>query len=173
MPTESEILGPGLTGASTIDYAVTVGHWCNEGVVVLPVAGPIDTPASAVRIHSQIETRSIAWSAARIGGVPKVPSWESFIVAKNTNVVFLGGIRTADVPSPLSVGHWWILAGQYNYALLVPEGLESAFQLGKMPWETGNTNANDIPAIFFDPLAILSAMPKMGIPTQLPIMIQG
>jgi hypothetical protein len=163
----------GLTGASTIEYAIEIGHMSNEGVVVLPVAGPVGTPASVVRMHSQIEYRSIVWSAARMGGVPKVPSWKAFIAANNTNVVFLGGVRTAQIPSPLVVGHWWILAGKYDYSLIVPEGLESAFKLGKMPWETQGVDENDIPAAFFDPLAILSAMPKLGIPAQLPTMIQG
>lgn len=173
MNDQTNPLGHGLSGASTIEYAIEIGHSCNEGVVVLPVAGPVGTPASVVRMHGQIEYRSIVWSAARMGGCPRVPSWKAFIAANNTNVVFLGGIRTASVPSPLVIGHWFILAGKYDYSLIVPEGLESAFKLGKMPWESGVTYENDIPAEFFDPLAILSALPKLGIPAQLPTMIQA
>lgn len=164
--------GPGLTGASTIEYAVEINHSSNEGVVVLPVAGPIGTPASVVRRHAPMEHRSVLWSAARQGGVPKVPSWDAYYVANNRNVIFLGGVRTADVPSPLAVGHWFLMAGRYDYAIVVAEGLASNFQLGKMPWETFNTFDNDIPSIFFDPLAILSTAPTVTT-VPFPTMIQG
>lgn len=154
-----------LQGGSTFEYAVEISHAYNEGLVVLPVAGPLGTPASVVRINAPIEYRSIAWSAARLGGAPRVPSWKAFINPSNNNLnlIFLGGQRTADIPTPTgnSQQRWIIIAGQYTYGLVNPEGLDSVFQLGKMPWETGDTSINDIPPDFFDPIGILSARPKI------------
>lgn len=161
----------GLDGASTIEYAVEINHSSNSGIVVLPIAGPIGTPASVVRRHAPIEYRSVLWSAARLGGVPKVPAWDSYYVASNLNFIFLGGVRTADVPSPVTVGHWFLMAGRYDYAMVIAEGLASNFQLGKMPWENSTTFDNDIPSIFFDPYAILSTATTVAVP--FPAMIQG
>lgn len=154
-----------LALAQTTGYAVQIEHRRSEGIYASPVAGPGPQNASLVRLHAPFETISVYWTATSEGKPPVLPSHKSYL--NNLNRVFLGGERVG-VVTPTLVGHIWVAAGRYDYVVVGPEGLDSAFNLARCPWET-NLLAEDfyVPAANFVTSGILN--PKQIIPnTQYP-----
>jgi hypothetical protein len=136
-----------LAVSSTTKYEIERARSRTEGILALPVAGRPPQNVSLVRLHAPIEFEVVYWSATRRGGPPVVPSPKS--LAGNPNRVFLGGTQSAIVPVPTFGGHWFCLAGSYTYVIVGPEGLDSNFYLGRMPWETVGVDENYIPAANF------------------------
>lgn len=151
----SEASGSFGPGSTTTTYNVERAHSREEGIISLPIAGE-EQAVSLVRIHSPIEYETIFWSASRRGAAPIIPSWKAFITGNNTNRVFLRGQRSATIPVPTIGGHWYVVAGWYDYAIVTPESLDSNFMLGSMPWESINVNQNFIPREFFNATGIIA-----------------
>lgn len=135
-----------LPMGQTSGYGIQFAHVHAEGLCVNPVAGIAPQQASIVRLHAPFELISVYWSAISRGVPPIVPSYQSFFT--NSNRLFLGGERYG-VVTPDLVGHIWQAAGRFDYSVVSPEGMDSAFMLAKCPWEgTATDNAVDfyIPA---------------------------
>ena len=103
----------------------------NNGLAMMPVAGPSPQPAAVVVLHGSIEYDLISYVATKRGQPPTVPAPST----TNPNRIFLGGWQSAIFPVPDQVGvmdyHLW---GYYVFGILNPEGLESDFMLGTIPF---------------------------------------
>ena len=127
--------------ASYTEYTTEIHHQHDEGISVSAIAGDDDEFCSLTRLYSPIEFIQVFWTATREGAPPVLPSHKSYL--GNYNRTFLGGARNALIV-PIQGGHSFSVSGVYVYAVNFPEGLDSAFALGKCPWEgAGNDNAKD------------------------------
>jgi len=137
-----------LPYAPNTEYSIERTRSRNEGIVALPIAGPVPQNVSIVRLHAPIEFEDVYWSASREGANPVVPSPRS--LAGNLNRIFLGGSQSAIIPTQTLAGHIFVMSGHYRYVIVGPEGLDSTFYLGKQPWETTlGVDYNHMPAANF------------------------
>jgi len=103
----------------------------NNGISVMPVAGPSPQPAAVVALNGGLEFDTIAFYAMKRGEPPTVPPPASL----NPNRIFLEGWQSAPFPVPdQGTIMCYAIAGFYKWAILTPEGLESDFMLGQLPF---------------------------------------
>ena len=149
-----------LPGAQTTTYGIQICHTHDEGIDASPVAGDEGENASIVRLHSPFERISVYWTAVSEGKPPILPSHRDY--ANNYNRVFTGGERVGIV-TPNLIGHLWMAAGRFDFVVVGPEGLDSAFALARCPWE--GTDADD----FYIPVnnfvdGLLNDIPTRALP---------
>ena len=116
-----------------------------NGLAMMPTAGAFPQVAQVVAFNGGLEFDIVAFQAAKRGGPPTVPAPST----TNPNRVFLGGDQTAPFPIPdmgniraYGVGGWYI------WGILAPEGLESDFMIGNLPFPGLDQN-EFIPSSFF------------------------
>ncbi len=103
----------------------------SNGLAVMPVAASYPTPAVVVALHGGLEFDIIAYAAIRRGAPPVVPAPYS----SNRNRVFLKGEQSGTWSMPdLGGALNYVTGGWYIFAILAPEGLESDFLLGTVPF---------------------------------------
>lgn len=135
-------------------YGVQICHRRSEGIIACPIAGAAPQNASLIRLHAPFELIDVYWTAVSEGKPPVLPSHKSYVT--NLNRVFLGGERVG-VVTPGIVGHYWCAAGVFRYVVVGPEGLASAFNLAKCPWEETNDTDFYVPAENFLDKGIINA----------------
>ena len=57
-------------------YPIDTNYTWDEGLHVMPVAGPPGTPARVMRLHAGLNLKRVQWSAERIGMQLTCPSWD-------------------------------------------------------------------------------------------------
>jgi hypothetical protein len=157
-----------VKGAWEQEYGVVRRRVRDEGILVIPVAGPAGTPPKIVRVHGGLEMETVDFNSGKFGAPPTVPSPASL----NSNLQFVSGNQAATLPmaQPQQGVHYWTLSGQYLYVHIKPTGLTSAFSTGIMPFEIGTAVNNTIPASAFSQQILGSDSPP---PLQLGTPIQG
>lgn len=59
------------------DYRTDFHHDIDEGLLLLPVAGPPGTPPKIVRTHAPYMTKRASWVAEKINDKPTLPHWDT------------------------------------------------------------------------------------------------
>ncbi len=109
----------------------------SNGLATMPVAAPYPTPAVVVALNGGLEFDVIAYAAVRRGAPPVVPAPYS----SNPNRVYLRGEQSGTWSMPdLGGALNYVTAGWYIFGILAPEGLESDFMLGTVPFPGADTN---------------------------------
>lgn len=117
----------------------------DNGLAMMPTAGPYPQPAVVVALHGGLEYEEIYFVASRLGAPPIVPA----PYTKNANRVYLGGEQSAVFPMPeISGVKTYGVAGYYRWGILAPEGLESDFMIGQVPFP-GLDKDEYIPGVYF------------------------
>lgn len=112
-------------------------HVHHSGLVVGPTAGG---PARVIRLHDPYEGESVEFTMTKFGAPPIVPAF----TAPDSNHVFLSGARAVSSPPPGGVnGHHWSLSGRYEYFIVAPVGLASAFPSAKLAGDGTLANPNE------------------------------
>jgi hypothetical protein len=102
-----------------------------NGLAMMPVAGPFPQPAQVVGLNGGLEFDLISFVAIKRGEPPTVPSPRT----QNNNRVFLRGSQSAPFPIQDFAGVTaYGVAGWYVWGILAPEGLESDFMIGSLPF---------------------------------------
>lgn len=103
----------------------------DNGLGAMPTAGPSPQAAQVVVLHGSLEWDIVAYTATKRGEPPTVPA----PATTNPNRVFMGGWQSGIFPIPDQVGVMeYTVAGYMRFLILSPEGLESDFMLGKLPF---------------------------------------
>ncbi len=124
-------------------YVAQNAYVYNEGVVVVPVAGPNTTPkvrARRVRLHSPHGYRVFSWSVERVRLKPLLPK----MVKQNDDEVFLWG-RIVVQPPEIEAGgnmHLYRVEGTYWYGLLAPLNHEDQLRMGATPYDITPASVN-------------------------------
>lgn len=134
-----------LPGAQTQRYGAVRQRTRNEGILVMPVAGPPGTPPMIVRVHAGLDMSTVDFDASKIGEPPIVPAAEP----RDPNLILLGGSQTASLPMIQPGGHIWQLSGHYEYVHKKLTGLDGPMPTGMMPIDFGTSIGNEIPAEVF------------------------
>jgi hypothetical protein len=144
------------------DYRIDViveGHEC---VYYAPVAGDFTPgvpssyiPPVAVSVASPYSTKTIRWTASRLGLKPKAPSpYTPGTKATPKTEIYLGGHATPAVPAYAADAKTkvWRMSGEYRYLMLTYGGPGTAIKGAILPNSTEVTlSANDIsPSDFAD-----------------------
>lgn len=104
----------------------------HNGIAVMPVAGPSPQPAVVVSLNGGLEYDWILCCAATMGRPPYVPAP---IMPHNNNRIFLQGGQSGVFPIPeLGGAKAYGVLVWYKFGILTPEGLQSDFMLGNLPF---------------------------------------
>jgi hypothetical protein len=151
----------------TRDFAADGEYGWDEGVLMVPTAGPVGSPAEAVRTHAPTATRRWAWTVESVNGPPSAPDWRT----NNPNEIVLRRAVGTATPLMSPDGSWfWRLRGVYVYGLLYPPQPENgdslaqggvpfatdsaaSFNVGPGQWDqTLSDSSSTIPAGFVPPV---------------------
>lgn len=126
-----------LQGAQYDDFMAIRKRTRKNGLAMMPTAGPSPQPAVVVSLHGGLEYDIISFVAGKRGEPPTVPA----PATTNPNRVFLEGWQSAIFPIQDMGGiERYAIAGYYIFGILSPEGLESDFMLGNLPFPGVDTN---------------------------------
>lgn len=130
-------MSQGLQGAQYDVFTVLRTRVSNNGLAMMPVAEPYPAAAKVVALNGGLEFDIIAYTAVRQGDWPVVPAPYS----KNPNRVYLNGQQTAAWPiDDVSGVRNYACSGFFIFGILAPEGLESDFLLGTVPFPGADPN---------------------------------
>lgn len=121
--TVSSSASPGLLSAAQQDgrayhhYAIRQHHVTHSGLMQLPTAGPVGTPARIVRVHAPYSIKVVTWVVmvhCLQGEKPVLPHWDTL---DPNEVCTLAEVRV-DAPAIRSGGEvfLWRASGEYHYA---------------------------------------------------------
>lgn len=98
----------------------------DNGLLIVPVGGPVGTPPVLMRMHAGYTTRNVAWTIERMGAKPVLPS----VSTGNSNEIL--AYRSVTVAAPLlgTNNQVYRASGLYTY-------YEAATLLGDSPAATG------------------------------------
>lgn len=104
-------------GASYNRYNIRQHLVTNYGLMQLPTAGPVGTPARIVRVHAPCSSKVVTWVIERlceVGEKPVLPHWDTL---DSNEVCIMGEVRI-DAPVLQMNGSvfLWHVAGEYHYA---------------------------------------------------------
>ncbi len=130
-------------------WSASRSHFHSNGLAMMPTAGEFAQAAQVVALHGGLDWEIIAWFATRRGEPPVIPS----PISRNKNRVYLGGGRTGEFPIKDMGGvTGYAVAGWFIFGILAPEGLNSDFMLGNLPFSglvSGLDTNEFIPASYF------------------------
>lgn len=113
---------------------------------MMPVAGPFPQTAQVVALHGGVEEEEIIFLASRRGKPPIVPA----PYTTNSNRVYLRGEQSVPFPMPQISGvETYGICGFYVWGILAPEGLESDFMIGNVPFPGLTSQDERFPAEYF------------------------
>ena len=150
-----------LPSAFNNRYRATRERTRDDGLLVIPVAGPPGTPPEIVRVHAGVELETVSFEANKIGEPPTVPHPDQL----DQNNLFLSGTQSAAVPMLQVQGnnHSWHISGAYTYVHKKPVGLDAPLPTGVMPFEPYEVNGqkvnNTIGKQYFSQQIISQAIP--------------
>lgn len=108
-----------------------------NGLAIMPTAGPSPQPAVVVALNGGLEYDLVSYVASKRGEPPTIPAPST----TNPNRVLLKGWQSAVWPIPdMSGATRYTLFGYIVWGILNPEGLESDFMLGTLPFPGLDTN---------------------------------
>lgn len=135
-----------LPSAQTHQYSLVRQRNRDEGLLVLPLAGPPGTKPEIVRIHGGVETESVDFDVIKDGGPPIVPAYKP----SEDNNQELSGTQAATIPMLKATGQQTFrMVGHYEYVHRAPKGLDSEMPTGMLPMQIGIAADNAIPAECF------------------------
>ncbi len=128
----STLLSKDQTGrAWYTQYLVDPSYEVDNGVMMIPVAGPPGTPPKIVRKYAPCMRKTVEWTAERKGLQPTIPHWDT------GNPQEIPAYRNIMPVSPLLLNdteHAWRAAGTYVYFLSVaPDPLNATYAAGANP----------------------------------------
>lgn len=127
-------------------FTATRTHIHDNGLSMMPTAGPFPQPSNVVALHGGMDFDAIAYVAVRRGECPVIPS----PITTNKNRVFLKGGRVGYFPIPDVAGVMtYYVSGWMLFGILSPEGLASTFYLGSLPFQGVDKN-EFIPGSYFN-----------------------
>ena len=134
-----------LQGSQYSGFQAVRTHVHMNGLAMMPTAGPFPYPAQVVALHGGLDFDVIAYSASRDGEPPVIPS----PIVINPNRIFLAGQRTGTFPIKGFGGvTTYIVTGWMIFGIRSPEGLNSTFMLGNLPFPGLDMN-EAVPGAYF------------------------
>ena len=110
-----------IVDADYSDYRTDTHTHFDEGVLVLPVAGPPGTPPKIVRTHAPHVTRRVNWIAEKLNAKPKLPHWNT----SNGNDILVSAHFNSTSPA-VGANHLTFRAdGIYVYASAAPSNMDN------------------------------------------------
>jgi hypothetical protein len=151
-------------------FSATRMHIHTNGLAAMPVAGAFPSPSVTVALHGGLDYDAIAYTAVRRGAPPVVPSPKT----TNPNRVFLSGGRVADFPiTDFSGTTMYVVTGWLLFQILSPEGLESNFYIGNLPFPGVDKNEY-IPGVNFQYQLVNQNQTQTLVPVpQIPAILQN
>jgi hypothetical protein len=127
-------------------FSASRTHFHSNGLSIMPTAGVFPQPAQVVALHGGLDFEVVVGVASRAGEPPQMLSPKT----TNPNRIFLQGGRWGEFPmvelngiETYTIGVWFL------FGFLSPEGLNSAFYLGSLPFPGLDQNEY-IPGQYFN-----------------------
>lgn len=108
------------------DYKIDREARINQGILLIPVAGPPGTPPKLVRTYAPYMEKTATWEAERMNAPVQPPHWDT----GDENTVAVG--LTFFPMSPMPVDEFrqaWRMGGEYRYVLAVAPAMSGGFRL--------------------------------------------
>jgi hypothetical protein len=145
-PTSPLPTAPGLLSSDYLEgpdtvYDIQEEFTGNEGVLLMPVAGPPGTPASIIQASAPYGYRIVRWVAERLGARVIVPSRRprENEVLHSWRIVPKNPVLTDDLRTYI-----YRTEGEYCFALLSPPSEQDALPMGAPPTYTTQLAENSI-----------------------------
>ena len=116
-PLPDSLFSQSHADAPYTEYQIQSRFEWQSGTVATPVAGPPGTPQEIEQVHAPVCSRTVRWSATRVGSIPELPSPNT----GSDNEVLASMVIVAEAPKPIRAGNFFIhrTSGVYTYHVLV------------------------------------------------------
>jgi len=126
-----------LNVAAYTVYAIDTTYGYDSGIRVLPTSGTM-VGAAKVRVHQGFQTKTVTWTAERVGKEPDIPDTDT----GDPDDVLIEANMTPCNPMQQLDKKIWRISGVYIYARLKPKIIgQSKFPVGTTPAEIERSSA--------------------------------
>jgi len=140
---------------SYTDYEIDGRYDTDNGLLIIPVAGPPGTAAEVVRVHAPYTTKSVKWTAERGGTPPTLPSANTGVANEMLAHKTVFGI--APGIDLFGTAHIYRNSGEYFYLMPVPKADTDPLVFGKLPYDITPSVSSPVLSSQFD-LTILQSL---------------